>query len=247
MRISLITICFNRKATISKTIESVLLQDYNDIEYIIIDGNSTDGTKEIIQSFGNKIDTFVSETDKGLYYSLNKGIKLATGNIIGLMHSDDEFYNCTIVSQIVAAFHKNPTTKGVYGNGIYVTNDAKKYIVRDRISGHFSRKKIKTGWLPLHTSVYLYKEVFEEYGYYNLDYKIASDTELLLRYLYQYKLQITYLNIYFVKMRMGGLSTSYKRFFKILLEDINIYKSLGLPAYKTVLLKKIITLRQYLK
>lgn len=247
MRISLITICFNRKATISKTIKSVLSQDYNNIEYIIIDGNSTDSTKEIIQSFGDKISKFVSEPDKGLYHALNKGLQLATGDVIGLMHSDDEFYDTEVVSQIVAAFHKNPNSKGVYGNGIYVTNDDKQSLVRNRISGDFSIEKIKSGWVPLHTTVYLKRELFEKYGYYNLDYKIASDTELLLRYLFQQKIETTYLNIYFVKMRMGGLSTNYKRFFEVLIEDFKIYKNLGLPAYKIVFLKKLLTVRQYLK
>lgn len=247
MRISLITICFNRKATISKTIKSVLSQDYNNIEYIIIDGNSTDDTKEIIQSFGDKISKFVSEPDKGLYHALNKGLQLATGEVIGLMHSDDEFYDTGVVSQIVAAFHKNPNSNGVYGNGIYVTNDDKQSLVRNRISGDFSIEKIKSGWVPLHTTVYLKRELFEKYGYYNLDYKIASDTELLLRYLFQQKIETTYLNIYFVKMRMGGLSTNYKRFFEVLIEDFKIYKNLGLPAYKIVFLKKLLTVKQYLK
>ncbi len=247
MRISLITICFNRKATISKTIKSVLSQDYNNIEYIIIDGNSNDGTKEIIQSFGDKISKFVSEPDNGLYDAINKGIQLATGEVIGLMHSDDEFYDTEVVSKIVETFNENPNSKGVYGNGIYVSNDEKQYIVRNRISGVFSNKKLKSGWLPLHTAVYFKKEVFEKHGLYNLDYKIASDTELLLRYLYKDNIELTYLNTYFVKMRMGGLSTNHNRFIEILLEDIKIYKNLGLPAYKIVFFKKMLTLRQYLK
>ncbi len=248
MRISIITICFNRKATISKTIESVLLQDYTDIEYIIIDGNSNDGTKEIIESYGDKISTFVSEPDNGLYYALNKGIQFATGNVIGLLHSDDEYYDSSVVSKIVAAFHENPKTDGVYGDGIYVSNcNDNQRVVRARIGGENSLEKLKSGWLPLHTTVCLKREIFEKYGYYNLDYKIASDSELLLRYLYIHQIDMTYLNMYFVKMRMGGLSTDYKRFIQILLEDIKVYKSLGLPAYKLVFLKKFKTISQYLK
>jgi glycosyltransferase involved in cell wall biosynthesis len=121
MRISIITICYNRKATIAKAIESVLNQDHPNIEYIIIDGNSTDGTQDIIESYSGKITTYISEPDKGMYDALNKGLQLATGDLVGLMHSDDEFYDSTIVSKIVAAFKKAPHTDGIYGNGIYIT------------------------------------------------------------------------------------------------------------------------------
>lgn len=247
MLITIITICFNRKATIAKAIESVLSQDYKNIEYIVIDGNSTDGTKEIIKSYSDKISTFISEKDKGLYEALNKGLLIATGELIGIMHSDDEFYDNTVVSQIAEAFHKNPNTNGFYGNGIYVTNNEEQHIIRDRICGECNNEKIRSGWLPLHTTLYLKKDVMKKYGYYDLDFKIASDTELLLRYLYFHKIELTYLNAYFVKMRMGGLSTNYSNLFKVLIEDYKIYKKFGLPAYKIVLLKKIATLKQYIK
>lgn len=247
MKVSIITICYNREATIDNAIESVLHQDYSNIEYIVIDGNSTDGTTEIIQSYVDKISRFISEPDKGMYDALNKGLGLATGDIIGLMHSDDEFYDATVVSQIVASFQNNPTTEGVYGDGIYVSNDAEECIIRDRIGGAYSLKKVKSGWLPLHPTVYLKRTVMEKYGFYNLDFKIASDTELLLRYLYKYQIKMTYVNSYFVKMRMGGLSTSYRRAFEVLVEDYNIYKFHGLFAFRVVFLKKMVALKQYLK
>jgi glycosyltransferase involved in cell wall biosynthesis len=245
MRVSIITICYNRKATIAKAIESVLSQDYPHIEYIVIDGNSSDGTTAIIQSFAHKINTFISEPDKGMYDALNKGLNLATGDVIGLMHSDDEFYNAAVVSQIIAAFQNNPNTDAVYGDGIYVSNDAGERLVRNRIGGSYSLKKVKSGWLPLHPTVYLKRSVLERYGHYNLDFKIASDTEFLLRYLFKYQIKMTYLNTYIVKMRMGGLSTSYKRAFEVLMEDYRIYKYHGLTAFKVVFLKKIIALKQY--
>jgi len=247
MRVSIITICYNREATIGKAIESVLNQDYPNIEYLVIDGNSNDGTTAIIQSYADKISTFISEPDKGMYDALNKGLQLATGDIIGLMHSDDEFYDGTVVSQIVAAFQNNQNTAGVYGDGIYVSNDAEERIIRDRIGGAYSLKRVQSGWLPLHPTVYLKRTVMEKYGFYNLDFKIASDTELLLRYLYKYKIKMIYLNSYFVKMRMGGLSTSYKRAFEVLVEDYNIYKFHGLFAFRVVFLKKMVALKQYLK
>lgn len=246
MRISIITVCYNRKATIEKAVKSVLDQNYHDIEYIIIDGNSTDGTKEIIESYQDRISQYISEPDKGMYDAINKGLKLATGDIIGLMHSDDEFYDKNAVKRIVARFDYDATIDGVYGDGVYVSNDTEERLIRDRIGGIFSLKKVKEGWLPLHPTVYLKKEIIDKYGFYNLDFKIASDTEFLLRYLYKYKIKMSYINAYIVKMRMGGMSTNAKRAFEVLYEDYKIYKFHGLAAFLVVFLKKTMALRQYL-
>jgi glycosyltransferase len=246
MLVSIITICYNREATISKTIESVLNQDYSNIEYIIIDGNSNDRTIEIVRSYSNKISCFISEPDKGMYDAINKGLKLSNGDIIGLMHSDDEFYDNTVISQIVCGFENNINAFGIYGNGVYVSNDSNENIIRDRIGGNFSLNKINNGWLPLHPTVYFKKSVIEKYGYYNLDFNIASDTEFLLRYLFKHQIKLTYINSYLVKMRMGGLSTNYKRAIEVLLEDYRIYKYHGLNPFVVVFLKKIIALKQYL-
>jgi glycosyltransferase involved in cell wall biosynthesis len=247
MRVSIITVCYNRKSTIEQSIKSVLGQDYPNIEYIVIDGSSTDGTKEIIQSYSDKIATYISEPDKGMYDAINKGLSMATGDIVGLMHSDDEFYNKMVISKIVTTFQNSPNTDGLYGNGIYISNDAEERIVRNRIGGPYDFKKIRSGWLPLHPTVYLKKSLIEKFGFYNLDFKIASDTEFLLRYLFQHKINIVYLDEYVVKMRMGGLSTSYKRAFEVLYEDYRIYKYHHISAVRTVFLKKLKALVQYIK
>ncbi|SHH03614.1 glycosyltransferase family 2 protein [Flavobacterium defluvii] len=246
MRITIITVCYNRKETIEKAIKSVLAQNYNDIEYIIIDGNSTDGTKDIIESYRNKISNYISEPDKGMYDAINKGLKLATGDVIGLMHSDDEFFDRKAVSRIAARFENDANIDGVYGDGVYVSNDKNERLIRDRIGGIFSLKRIKEGWLPLHPTVYLKKAVIDKHGLYNLDFKIASDTEFLLRYLYKYKINMSYIDAYIVRMRMGGMSTSFKRAFEVLKEDYKIYKFHGLAAISVVFLKKSIALRQYI-
>ncbi|MBC7846297.1 MAG: glycosyltransferase [Flavobacterium sp.] len=246
MRITIITVCYNRKATIGKAIKSVLEQNYHNIEYIIIDGNSTDGTQEIIESYGNRISKYLSEPDKGMYDAINKGLKLATGDVIGLMHSDDEFYDKNAITKIVARFNYYTNTEGVYGDGIYVSNDKEERLIRNRIGGVFRLKKVREGWLPLHPTVYLKKSIIDKYGLYNLDFNIASDTEFLLRYLYKYKIKMTYINAYIVKMRMGGMSTNAKRAFEVLYEDYKIYKFHGLAALLVVFLKKSIALRQYL-
>lgn len=246
MKITIITVCYNRKATIEKAIKSVLEQNYDDIEYIVIDGNSTDGTQDIIESYRDRISHYISEPDKGMYDAINKGIKLATGDVIGLMHSDDEFYDTKTISRIAARFDFYTNTEGVYGNGIYVSNDTEERLIRNRIGGIFNLKKVQEGWLPLHPTVYLKKTIIDKYGLYSLDFKIASDTEFLLRYLYKYKIKMIYINSYIVKMRMGGMSTNTKRVFEVLYEDYKIYKYHGLTAFQAVFLKKTMALRQYL-
>ena len=247
MKVSVITVCYNRKATIGQSIKSVLDQDYPDVEYIIVDGNSSDGTKDIIKSYSDKITKYISESDNGMYDAINKGLGMATGDIVGLMHSDDVFYDTTVISKIVEVFKNNPNTDAIYGNGIYVTNDDEQKIVRNRIGGEYDYKRLKSGWLPLHPTVYVKKTIIDKYGNYNLNFKIASDTEFLLRYLFKYKISITYLNTYIVKMRMGGLSTNYKRVLEVLKEDYNIYKFHQISGIKVVFQKKILALIQYVK
>ncbi|WP_417940022.1 glycosyltransferase family 2 protein [Flavobacterium sp. RS13.1] len=247
MKVSIITVSYNRKATIEQSIKSVLDQDYPDIEYIIVDGNSSDGTQDIIKSYSDKITKYISEPDKGMYDAINKGLAMATGDVVGLMHSDDVFYDTAVVSKIVLGFKNNPNADAIYGDGIYVTNDDEQKTVRNRIGGEYKFNKLKAGWLPLHPTVYIKKTVLDKYGNYNLDFKIASDTEFLLRYLYKYKINIAYLNCYIVKMRMGGLSTDYKRVFKVLKEDYKIYKFHQMNGFKVVFQKKVLALLQYVK
>mgnify|MGYP003608174841 CR=1 FL=1 len=247
MKVSIITICYNRKNTIEQSIKSVLEQDYPHIEYIVIDGNSFDGTQDVIEKYSDKITQYISEPDKGMYDAINKGLTMATGDVVGLMHSDDEFYDSSVVSKIVQAFEKSPHSDAIYGDGIYVSNDDEQKLVRNRIGGSYDIDKIKSGWLPLHPTVYIKKSIIEKYGYYNLDFKIASDTEFLLRYLFKHKINVAYLNTYIVKMRMGGLSTSYRRAFEVLREDYRIYKFHNVSGIWGVFQKKMLALLQYLR
>lgn len=247
MRVSIITVCYNRAATIEKAILSVLNQDNKDIEYIVVDGNSKDGTQAVIEKYTNRIAKYISEPDNGMYDAINKGLALATGDIVGLMHSDDEFYDNVAISKIVSAFLKSKDIEGVYGDGIYISNDAEEKLIRNRIGGEYSLKKIEKGWLPLHPTVYIKRALIEKYGDYNLQFKIASDTEFLLRYLYKNKIKMGYVNSYIVKMRMGGLSTTSSRALEVLKEDYKIYKFHGLWALKAIILKKSKTLIQYIK
>ena len=246
MKISILTICYNRVKTIEETIQSVLSQGYPNIEYILIDGASTDGTQAVIEKYQNQLTTYISEPDKGMYHAINKGLAMATGDIIGLVHSDDTFYDEKVISKMVEAFLNAPDADAVYGDGLYVTNDETQKIVRNRIGGPFSLRKLENGWLPLHPTVYIKRNVLEKYGLYDTTFKIASDTEFLLRYLYKEKIKIAYLPIYFMRMKMGGLSTSKSKAIEVLKEDYRVYKFHGLPVY-AVPLKKMKTAFQYLR
>jgi glycosyltransferase len=243
MTISLITACYNRAATIEHTIQSILSQDYTDIEYIVIDGVSTDGSMDIINRYSGHIKHIVSEPDNGMYQAINKGIRLATGDIIGLLHSDDVFYSTDVLSKITDAFGKNQADI-VYGNGIYVNPDNPKKIVRNWISGDYKRENIKHGWLPLHPTVYVKREVYERCGLYDESYKIASDSDMLVHMLYDYQFNVYYLDEYIVRMQMGGLSTSLKSQFQKWKEDIRMYRSHKFNPYLSLTRKILSKVKQ---
>jgi glycosyltransferase involved in cell wall biosynthesis len=202
---SIITVSYNSETTISDTINSVLNQTYPGIEYVIIDGASTDGTKKILDSFKNRITKLVSEHDRGLYDAINKGIKLATGDIVGILHSDDFFYNNTVVEKIARAFEENETD-AVIGDIQFVDPVDTSKIVRYFSSKKFSLTKFRFGYMPPHPSFYVRRELFEKLGYYKTDYKIAADYELVLRFLLISKIKYKYLEMPFVSMRSGGVS-----------------------------------------
>jgi glycosyltransferase involved in cell wall biosynthesis len=203
--VSIITVSHNSIRTISDTINSVLSQTYQNIQYIVIDGSSTDGTIEIIKSFSNHISKFVSEPDKGIYDAINKGIKLATGDIIGILNSDDFFYDSFVIEKIVNAFIESDTDS-VIGDVQFVDPDKTSRIVRYYSSKKFTPLKFKYGFMPAHPSFYTKRGLFEKLGYYKTDYKIAADYELLIRFLYINKIKYRYLEMPFVSMRTGGVS-----------------------------------------
>jgi glycosyltransferase involved in cell wall biosynthesis len=205
--VSIITVSYNSSRTISDTINSVLNQTYHNIQYIVIDGSSTDGTIEIIKSFSNRISKFVSEPDKGIYDAINKGIKLATGDIIGILNSDDFFYDDFVVEKIVNAFIESDTDT-VIGDVQFVDPKKTSRVVRYYSSKKFNPLKFKYGFMPAHPSFYAKRGLFEKLGYYKTDYKIAADYELLIRFLYINKIKYRYLEMPFVSMRTGGVSNN---------------------------------------
>lgn len=205
--ISVITVSFNNIGTIAETISSVLAQTYPNIEYIIIDGASTDGTINLIKSYGNRIHRFLSEPDNGIYDAINKGIRLATGDIIGILNSDDFFYNNCVIEKVAQAFDAYDAD-AVYGDIQFVKPENTSKIVRYYSSKKFNINMFKIGFMPAHPSFYARKALFEKLGYYKTDYKIAADFELLARFLYVNKVKSKYLEMPFVSMRTGGVSNS---------------------------------------
>lgn len=205
LTVSIITVSYNSKKTISDTINSVLEQTYPYIEYIIIDGSSGDGTSEIIKSYGNRIDKFVSEPDKGMYDAINKGIRLATGSIVGILNADDFFYDNQVVEKLVSVFREN-SIDAVYGDIQFVKRNDSKKIIRHYSSEKFYVSKFKFGFMPAHPSFYVKRDLFEKFGYFKSDYLIAADFELLIRFMYVNNINCRYINMVFVKMRDGGVS-----------------------------------------
>ncbi len=238
MRISIITSCYNREATIHEAIRSVLEQDYPDIEYIIVDGASTDGSVETIRSaiagHEDKV-KFVSEPDSGMYEALNKGIRMATGDVIALLHSDDMMFDTHTVSDVMREMERTGCDF-LYADGLFVDAVRTDKVVRNWIGGRYSKWKVRHGWLPLHPTCYIRREVMERLGLYDESYRIAADTDLLVRYLLENTLSVEYLKRYVVRMRMGGLSTDNSRRAKMWKEDIRVYRSHG---FKHVTLTKI--------
>ena len=207
MKISIITVVWNNKGTIKDVIDSVLNQTYKNIEYIIIDGASTDGTIEVVQSYGDKITKFVSEPDKGLYDAMNKGIKLATGDVIGILNSDDFYIDEFVIEKVVKVFEEKDVDS-LFADLVYVKPDNVKKTVRHYDSSKFHPEKFAYGWMPAHPTFFVKRSVYEKYGLFKTDYKIAADYELLVRFLYKYNLKYFYLQEVIIKMRMGGMSTS---------------------------------------
>lgn len=244
MKVSIITVVYNNEKYISECIESVLSQSYKDIEYIVIDGNSTDGTFNIIMNYKNKINTIIREKDNGIYDALNKGIDAATGEIIGILHSDDIYYSFDTIENIVSEFKKENIDL-LYANGVYVDAQDTNYIKRVYNSKPFSINYLNFGWIPLHTTIFIRLDVIRQFGNYSLDYEIASDYEISLRWFKDENIKKKYLNMTLVKMRLGGKSTSLGLQYKKSKEDLEIIKRAKLKGIFTLLCKIARKVPQY--
>jgi len=245
MKISIITVVRNNKKFIESCIRSVIDQTYRDIEYIIVDGASTDGTLGIIDKYRDKISKIISEPDKGHIYAMNKGIGLSSGDVIGFLHSDDFYANDKAIEKIAGAFTEN-NVDSVYADLIYVRKTDPEAVLRRWHGGGYDPRKIRWGWMPPHPTFFVKKKIYETCGAFDTGFKISTDYENILRLLYKHKISAYYLGEVIVKMRFGGVSN--KSLQNILIKSAEDYKAcrmygLGIP---TLIMKNMRKLPQFL-
>ena len=204
--VSIITVVYNNSKYIRAAIESVLSQDYSKIEHIVIDGGSTDGTIEIIEEYGDKISVFLSEPDEGIYDALNKGIVRANGDYLGILHSDDIFCDDKVVSDIIQKLRDTETE--LCFSDLVIVDEVSGKVMRYVMAHYFRRWMLRIGFFPPHPTIFLKRSIFDEFGLYSKNYKIAGDFDFLIRVFYGRKINWTYMNRITVKMRSGGKSNS---------------------------------------
>ncbi|MBI4683274.1 MAG: glycosyltransferase [Nitrospirae bacterium] len=246
MKVSIITAAFNNCNTIEDSIRSVLSQKYENIEYIVVDGASSDGTVEIIKKYQDRIANFTSEPDSGIYHALNKGLKMSTGDIIGFLHADDIYAGSMVIDWVVSRMI-NCNTESCYGDLLYVHKKDINKIFRRWRSCYYTDGLFKRGWMPPHPTFFARREVYDNLGHFNTDFKIAADYELMLRFLEGNKISTHYIPEVLIIMRTGGKSNrSLKNLLIKSSEDYKAWKVNNLDGgLYTVLLKNISKLPQF--
>ena len=222
MKISVITAAYNSGGTIADAIKSLLIQTHTDMEQIIVDGGSTDGTCDIVASFGDKIARFVSEPDGGIYDAMNKGIRLATGDVVGVLNSDDMYADENALARVAAAF-ENPEVDVCYGDLVYVSQGNIAKNVRVWKSSAYVPGRFLSGWVPPHPTFFVRRAVYEKHGLFDLSFPLAADFELMLRFLHCHKLKSSYIPATIMKMRLGGATN--KSVGNIIRQNIEIFQA----------------------
>lgn len=245
MKMSIITVVYNNQEYINECIESVLEQTHKDIEYIVIDGASTDATLEIINKYKNRISKIVSEPDNGIYDAMNKGIGLATGDVVGILNSDDFYSTNTVLEKVNNAF-ETTGAQSCYGDLVYISSD-KSRVIRYWKSGEFSKELIKKGWMPPHPTFFVKRELYKKYGKFNTAFKIAADYEFILRILARERVDTTYIPEVLVEMRIGGESNAnVKNLIRKMKEDHRAMRINGLSfALYKLLYKNLSKVTQF--
>lgn len=246
MKVSIITATYNSAATLSDTLASLEAQTYSNIEYIIVDGASKDETVELARSQCSRIAKLVSEPDKGIYDALNKGISLATGDIVGFLHSDDILAYPEAIEDLVSCFSSG-NHDAIYADLDYVSKDDIQKVIRHWVSGSFDERKLAWGWMPPHPTFYMKKELYEKFGGFNLSYPIAADYDSVLRYLKSNALKVAYNSNVLIKMRVGGASNnSIKNVIRKIKEERLIMKKNGLFYPYALIMKRLSKIHQFL-
>ncbi|MBC7830108.1 MAG: glycosyltransferase [Chitinophagaceae bacterium] len=246
MKISIITASFNSEKTIRDTLESVKSQDYNDVEHLVIDGRSTDGTLAVVNQYPD-IARVISEKDRGIYDAMNKGLKLATGEIIGILNSDDIYVDNKVLKEVAGIF-QDDEVDACYADLQYVEEGDTNKLVRYWKSGRYKKSSFFYGWMPPHPTLFLRKRVYDKVGHFNLALKTAADYELILRVFVRHDFVIRYLPRVIVKMRIGGASNaSFRRRIMANREDRLAWKINNLkPYFFTLYLKPIRKIFQFI-
>jgi glycosyltransferase len=247
MRVSIITVVYNGAATIAASVESVINQSYPEVEYILIDGLSQDGTLEIIDNYRNHISQLISEADNGIFDAFNKGIQKAQGDIIGFLHADDVYENPQVIEKVCQVF-ASYEVDSCYGDLLYVDKNHLDKVIRYWRSGNFQPGMFRYGWMPPHPTFFVKKEIYEKYGYFKTSFKVSADYELMLRFLEQHQISTYYLPEVLTRMRWGGNSNGSLR--NLLTKIFEDYRSWQINNLKgglaAVLLKSFIKIPQFL-
>ncbi|MFB1490933.1 MULTISPECIES: glycosyltransferase family 2 protein [unclassified Thiocapsa] len=205
MKISVITATWNCVETVGDCLASVAGQSYPDLEHILIDGGSRDGTREVLQAHRDRLAVLVSEPDGGIYDALNKGLARSTGEVVGLLHADDVYADAEVLARVAGAF-ADPAVEAVYGDLVYVAREDTGRVIRDWRSGTFRPARLRRGWMPPHPTLYLRRALYARFGVFDTRYRIAADYDLMLRMLTQMSGRVLYLPQVLVRMRVGGES-----------------------------------------
>jgi glycosyltransferase involved in cell wall biosynthesis len=248
MKVSLITVTYNSARFLQNAIQSVYNQDYPDIEYIVVDGGSTDGTLSVIEQNASCITKWISEKDNGMYDAINKGMKMATGDVIGILNSDDMLASKDIISKIVNCF-KEQKVDSIFGDLLYVEAEQTSKIHRCWRGMTYNRKSFNLGWMPAHPTFYVRRDIVEQLGGYETHYFSAADFELMTRYLYKHRISSYYLPELIVKMRTGGMSNgSFKKRFRANRRDYLALKRNEIPfPFFVSMIKPLRKLPQYIR
>lgn len=242
---TIITAVYNRADTVGQAVASVHSQTWPSVEHVVIDGASDDGTLEVLHAAGACIASLVSEPDKGIYDALNKGFRASTGDIVGLLHSDDAFADDDVLGRVVEAFD-DPAIDGVYGDLDYVAKDDVSRVIRRWRSGEFDRRRLSLGWMPPHPTLFLRRSVIDQLGGYDTSYQIAADYDFILRYLGRDGIKLAYIPEVLVKMRVGGESNrSLSRIIRKSREDYRALRSNGVGGVGALIWKNLSKVKQF--
>jgi glycosyltransferase involved in cell wall biosynthesis len=247
LKISVITAVYNRVNTVGHAIKSLQSQTHRDVEHVIQDGKSMDGTIRVIEGLTNPAISLVSAADTGIYDAINRGISRSTGEIIGLLHSDDFFAHDRVLELVAEAF-SDQCIDGVYGDLEYVASNGTMSVARYWRAGGYEQSRLRYGWMPPHPTLYLRREVFERWGLYDTNFRIASDYDAMLRYLVRGQIKLAYIPDVLVKMRVGGESN--RSIGRVLLksrEDLQAIRRNGVGGLGTLACKNLSKLPQFFK